>query len=151
MTSLYVAGYQGSCWILWSWFTGKKLKLSSMIDLSRGLFSAEDIGEMECNMLSRLSWRRQVNPITPSSLVALEFASFVEGALLAMCVGTWTTWQLGFPERAECGATSKVLLRLKAQVAWISVLHVLSIVQQRSYDICRIFYSGLKSNTVVSI
>ena len=35
-------------------------------------------------MLSTLSWK-QVNPITPSSLVALEFASLVEGALLA----TW--------------------------------------------------------------
>ena len=48
----------------------KKLKLSSMlVDLSRGLFSAKDICEMECNMLSTLSWR-QVNPITPSSLAA---------------------------------------------------------------------------------
>ena len=35
-------------------------------------------------MLSTLSWK-QVNPITPSSLVALEFVSLVEGALLA----TW--------------------------------------------------------------
>lgn len=72
----------------------KKLKLSSLVDISRGLFSAEDIGEMECNMLSRLSWRRQVNPITPSSLVALEFASFVEGALLAMCghMNYMATW-----------------------------------------------------------
>ena len=74
----------------------KKLNLSSLVDLSRGLFSAEDIGEMECNMLSRLSWRRQVNPITPSSLVALEFASFVEGALLAMCghMNYMATWIL---------------------------------------------------------
>jgi hypothetical protein len=66
-------------------------------------------------------------------------------------MGTRTTWQLGFPERAECGAASKVLLRLEAQGTWISVLHVLSNVQQRSYDICHIFYSGLKSNMVISV
>ena len=79
-------------------------------------------------MLSTLSWK-QVNPITPSSLVALEFVSLVEGPSTFSDVGTRTTWRLGFPERGKCGAASKVLLRLEAQGAWISVLHVLSIVQ----------------------
>ena len=60
MTSLYVAikVHAESC---------EKLRLSSMVDLSRGLFSAEDICEMERNMLSTLSWK--VNPTAPSSLV----------------------------------------------------------------------------------
>ena len=67
-------------------------------------------------------------------------------------MGTRTTWQLGFPERAQCGAASKVLLHLEAaQGASISILNVLSIVQQQSYDTCHIFYSGLKSSTIISV
>mmetsp|Transcript_8548 Transcript_8548/g.14203 ORF Transcript_8548/g.14203 Transcript_8548/m.14203 type:complete len:359 (+) Transcript_8548:47-1123(+) len=46
----------------------KRLRLSSMVDLSRGQFSAEDICKMERDMLAGLSWR--VNPITPSNIVA---------------------------------------------------------------------------------
>ena len=67
MTSLYVAikVHAESCG---HDSQRKKLKLSSMVDLSRGLFSAEDICEMERNMLSTLSWK--VNPTTPSSLVS---------------------------------------------------------------------------------
>ena len=67
MTSLYVAikVHAESC-IHDS--TRKKLKLSSMVDLSRGQFSREDICAMELSMLSSLSWK--VNPITPSNLVS---------------------------------------------------------------------------------
>jgi hypothetical protein len=36
-------------------------------------------------MLSTLSWKQEVNPITPLSLVMLECVSLVEGALFA----TW--------------------------------------------------------------
>ena len=131
---------------------GKQLKLSSMIYLSRGLFSVENICRVEGNMLSTLLSWKQVNPITPYPFQPCRIG------LCKSCwgstfgdVGTRTTWLLGFPERAECGAASKVLLRLEAQGAWISILHVLSIVQQRSYDICRIFYSGLKSKNTVAV
>ena len=67
MTSLYVAikVHAESC-IHDS--SRKKLKLSSMVDLSRGQFSREDICAMELNMLSSLSWK--VNPVTPSNLVS---------------------------------------------------------------------------------
>ena len=67
MTSLYVAikVHAESC-IHDS--SRKKLKLSSMVDLSRGQFSREDICAMELNMLSSLSWK--VNPITPSNLAS---------------------------------------------------------------------------------
>ena len=50
-------------------------------------------------------------------------------------MGTRTAWQLRFSERAKCGASSKVLLRLEAQGAWIFILHVLPIVQQRSHEV----------------
>lgn len=46
----------------------KRLRLSSMVDLSRGQFSAEDICQMERDMLKGLSWR--VNPTTPSMVVS---------------------------------------------------------------------------------
>jgi hypothetical protein len=46
----------------------KRLRLTSMVDLSRGQFSAEDICQMERDMLAGLSWR--VNPTTPSNVVA---------------------------------------------------------------------------------
>jgi Cyclin, N-terminal domain len=44
----------------------KKLRLSSMLELSRGQFSARDICEMERHILSTLAWK--VNPVIPSNV-----------------------------------------------------------------------------------
>lgn len=66
MTSLYVAiklHAESNCQEL----PKKKLRLSSVVELSRGQFTAEDICQMERDMLATLQWK--VNPTTPSTIV----------------------------------------------------------------------------------
>jgi hypothetical protein len=66
MTSLYMAvklHAESACSA-----SRKKPKLSSIVELSRGQFSASDICQMERDILSTLSWK--VNPTTSSSLVS---------------------------------------------------------------------------------
>uniref|UniRef100_A0A7S1UN00 Cyclin N-terminal domain-containing protein n=1 Tax=Grammatophora oceanica TaxID=210454 RepID=A0A7S1UN00_9STRA len=48
-------------------FRGRKIKISSFVDLSRGQFTAEDLASMERIILATLQWK--VNPPTSSLLV----------------------------------------------------------------------------------